>query len=124
MTTLVRRHVRWSSAPASTARNGNDCNASLTSRTSTARDSHRLPSPLRVSRRISGTAERHGVVNRALPDAELNGYVEKLAGEIAGYDRQALAEANAFVDHATLPADTDLVTAYETFFRSVARRAA
>jgi enoyl-CoA hydratase/carnithine racemase len=70
------------------------------------------------------TAERYGVVNRALPDAELNGFVEKLAGEIAGFDHQALTEAKALVDRATLPADPDLVAAYETFFASVARLAA
>jgi enoyl-CoA hydratase/carnithine racemase len=71
-----------------------------------------------------GTAERYGVVNRALPDAELEEFVEKLAGEIAGFDRQVLGEAKGLVDRATLPADTDLVTAYETFFASVARLAA
>jgi enoyl-CoA hydratase/carnithine racemase len=71
-----------------------------------------------------GTAERYGVVNRALPDGELDGFVETLSGEIAGYDRQALAGAKALVDSTTLPADTDLVTAYKAFFGSVARLAA
>ncbi len=67
-------------------------------------------------------AERYGVVNRALPDAELEGFVAKLAGEIAGFNRRVLGEAKALIDRATLPADDDLVTAYDAFFDSVARR--
>ena len=67
------------------------------------------------------TAERYGVVNRALPDAELDDFVERLAGQLAGLDRRVLADAKALVDRATLPAETDLVTAYETFFASAGR---
>jgi enoyl-CoA hydratase/carnithine racemase len=70
------------------------------------------------------TAERYGVVNRALPDAELDGFVDAFANELAGRDRRVLAEAKALVDHATLPPDADLVRAYETFFASAARAAA
>jgi enoyl-CoA hydratase/carnithine racemase len=70
------------------------------------------------------TAERYGVVNRALPDAELDDHVAAFAGEIAGYDRRALAEAKALIDRTTLPPDADLVTAYEAFFSSTARRLA
>jgi enoyl-CoA hydratase/carnithine racemase len=71
-----------------------------------------------------GTAERYGVVNRALPDADLDGFVAKLAGEIAGLDRQVLGDAKALIDRATLPAEVDLVTASNAFFESAARRAA
>jgi enoyl-CoA hydratase/carnithine racemase len=69
------------------------------------------------------TAERYGVVNRALPDAELDAYVEELAGRLAGFDRRTLAEAKALVDRTTLPAQAELVEAYEAFFASGARRA-
>jgi enoyl-CoA hydratase/carnithine racemase len=68
-------------------------------------------------------AERYGVVNRALPDADLEAFVDKFAADVAGYDRQTLADAKALIDHTTLPADGDLVTAYQAFFRSVARLA-
>ena len=70
-----------------------------------------------------GTAERYGVVNRALPDGELDEFVAKLASEIAGFDRQVLAEAKALINGVTLPTDADLVTAYQAFFASAARLA-
>jgi enoyl-CoA hydratase/carnithine racemase len=67
------------------------------------------------------TAERYGVVNRALPDAELDEYVDELAEQVAGLDRRVLAEAKVLIDGATLPADSDLLKAYEAFFASAAR---
>lgn len=67
------------------------------------------------------TAERYGVVNRALPDAELDAFVERLAGVLEGLDREVLAEAKGLVDRITLPDDAHLVDAYETFFHSAAR---
>jgi enoyl-CoA hydratase/carnithine racemase len=70
------------------------------------------------------TAERYGVVNRAVPDAELDSYVAALADDLARLDRRTLAEAKGLVDRATLPADADLVAAYEAFFASAARLAA
>lgn len=39
-------------------------------------------------------AERYGYVNRALPDAELDGFVDALACRIASFDRQALIDTN------------------------------
>lgn len=59
-----------------------------------------------------------------LVDPANDAFVDDLASEIAGYDRQALADAKALVDRVSLPADADLVEAYQTFFRSVARLAA
>jgi enoyl-CoA hydratase/carnithine racemase len=70
------------------------------------------------------TAERYGVVNQAVPDAELDAFVARLAGRLAGLDRRVLADAKALIDEATLPADADLVTAYDSFFASAARLAA
>ena len=40
-------------------------------------------------------AELYGYVNRALPDAELDSFVEALAMRIASFDKQAIAEKNA-----------------------------
>ena len=37
-------------------------------------------------------AERYGYVNRSLPDAELDGFVDALAMRIASFDKQAIAD--------------------------------
>ena len=39
------------------------------------------------------TAERYGYVNRSLPDAELDGFVDALARRIGSFDRRALVAA-------------------------------
>ncbi len=71
-----------------------------------------------------GTAERYGVVNRALPDDELDRFVAELARKIAAFDRRVLGAAKALIDGITLPADEDLVAASKAFFDSVSWRAA
>jgi enoyl-CoA hydratase/carnithine racemase len=63
------------------------------------------------------TAERYGYVNRALPDAELDGFVDALARRIASFDRRAIAAAKNLVNQVSLPsADRllDSVTSFET----------
>ena len=50
-------------------------------------------------------AERYGYVNRSLPDAELDGFVEALAMRIASFDKEAIAETKRLVDVASLPPD-------------------
>ena len=63
------------------------------------------------------TAERYGYVNRALPDAELNGFVDALARRIASFDRGAIAAAKNLVNQISLPsADRllDAITSFET----------
>src|SRR5580704_11370175 len=51
-------------------------------------------------------AELNGYVNRALPDAELDAFVETLAVRIASFDKQAIAETKRLVNVASLPSDT------------------
>src|SRR5207302_1658997 len=63
------------------------------------------------------TAERYGYVNRALPDAELDGFVDKFARRIATFDRRAIAAAKNLVNQVSLPsADRllDAITSFET----------
>lgn len=67
------------------------------------------------------TAERYGVVNRALPDEQLDGFVDELADRLGRIDKRTLATAKGLVDAATLPGNDELVTAYEAFFASAAR---
>src|SRR5690349_19504382 len=63
------------------------------------------------------TAERYGYVNRALPDAELDSFVDALARRIASFDRRAIAAAKNLVNQVSLPsADRllDAITSFET----------
>src|ERR1700736_4527343 len=48
------------------------------------------------------TAERYGYVNRALPDAELDGFVDALACRIASFDRRAIAAAKNLINQVSL----------------------
>jgi enoyl-CoA hydratase/carnithine racemase len=66
-------------------------------------------------------AERYGYVNRALPDGELDEFVDALARRISGFEKEALAAAKRFVDEVSLPGDALFPPALDEFFRSVAR---
>ena len=66
-------------------------------------------------------AERYGYVNRAVPDAEFEAFVDAFASRIAGFEKQALAETKAFVDKDTLPADSEFPPALKAFFESASR---
>ena len=62
------------------------------------------------------TAERYGYVNRALPDAELDGFVDALARRIASFDRRAIAAAKNLVNQVSLPSADRLLAAITPFF--------
>jgi enoyl-CoA hydratase/carnithine racemase len=68
-------------------------------------------------------AERYGYVNRALPDAELDGFVDALATRIASFDKQAIADTKHLVNIASLPTDADIAPEWEAFLASVQRPA-
>jgi enoyl-CoA hydratase/carnithine racemase len=68
-------------------------------------------------------AERYGYVNRSLPDAELDGFVEALAMRIASFDREAIAETKRLVDVASLPADLEIRPEWDAFIASLGRPA-
>jgi enoyl-CoA hydratase/carnithine racemase len=69
-------------------------------------------------------AERYGYVNRALPDAELDAFVDALAQRIASFDKQAIAETKRLVDVASLPPDAEIAPEWEAFMAALARPAA
>ena len=60
-------------------------------------------------------AERYGYVNRALPDAELDGFVDALARRIASFDRRAIASAKNLVNQVSLPSADRLLDAITSF---------
>ena len=66
-------------------------------------------------------AERYGYVNRVVPDAALDGFVDAFARRIAGFDKEALASTKALVDVASLPADDEFRPGLAAFFRTAGR---
>ena len=69
-------------------------------------------------------AERYGYVNRALPDAELDAFVEALATRMASFDKQAIAETKNFVNIASLPPDAEIAPEWDACIASIQRPAA
>src|SRR6476660_9885834 len=61
------------------------------------------------------TAERYGYVNRSLPDAELDGFVDALARRIGSFDRRALVAAKNLVNEVSLPPFDRLLDAFTSF---------
>ena len=66
-------------------------------------------------------AERYGYVNRAIPDHELDDFVDDFAQRLALFDKRAIAETKGFVDQASLPSDAEFPPALTAFFNSVQR---
>jgi len=61
------------------------------------------------------SAERYGYVNRALPDAELDAFVDTLARRIASFDRRALSAAKTLVNNVSLPSADRLLDGLASF---------
>ena len=52
----------------------------------------------------------YGYVNRALPDAELDDFVDALAPRIASFDKWAIANTKRLVNAASLPPDVEIAS--------------
>jgi len=68
-------------------------------------------------------AEAYGYVNRALPDADLDAFVEALATRIAGFDKWAIANTKRLVN-TSLPPDVELAAGWDACIASLGRPAA
>jgi enoyl-CoA hydratase/carnithine racemase len=68
-------------------------------------------------------AEAYGYINRALPDAELDAFVEALATRIAKFDKWAIANTKRLVN-TSLPPDVELGAGWDACITSVGRSAA
>lgn len=66
-------------------------------------------------------AERWGWVTRALPDDELDAFVDATVARLASFDRETLGAAKSMVNRATLPPDADLVAAFEESSESLTK---
>ena len=65
------------------------------------------------------TAERYGYVNRALPDTELDGFVDALARRIASFDRRPIAAAKKLVNQVSLPSADHLLDGLNSFLTAL-----
>src|SRR5580700_3171165 len=61
-------------------------------------------------------AERYGWVNRTLDDAELDSFVDTLAGRVASFDRETLAAAKAQINRFGTPTAAELQSSSDLFF--------
>ncbi len=68
-------------------------------------------------------AESYGYVNRALPDADLDAFVEALATRIAGFDKWAIANTRRLVN-TSLPPDVEIGAGWDACIASLGRSAA
>ncbi len=69
-------------------------------------------------------AELYGYVNRSLPDADLDAFVESFATRIASFDKRAISETKRFADVASLPPDFEIAPEWDVCFASIMRPAA
>jgi len=68
-------------------------------------------------------AELYGYVNRALPDAELDGFVDALAERIASFEKHAISETKRLANQANLPPDSEIEPEWDAFMTALARPA-
>ena len=66
------------------------------------------------------TAAQYGYVNRALPDEELDGFVDALARRIATFDGRAIAAAKRLINQVSLPSADNLLSALNSFQTALA----
>jgi len=69
-------------------------------------------------------AASFGYVNRSLPDAELDDFVDALATRIASFDKWAIANTKRLVNAASLPPDVEIAAGWEACMTSITRPAA
>ena len=66
-------------------------------------------------------AESYGYVNRALPDAELDEFVDTLARRIASFDKWAISNTKRLVNAASAPAEVEMAAGWEACVASITR---
>lgn len=67
----------------------------------------------------ASTAELYGWINRAVPDAEFEGFVDKFARRLAGFDAKLLAESKRLVNaRVGMPSQADFAEGMDLFVQS------
>jgi enoyl-CoA hydratase/carnithine racemase len=67
-------------------------------------------------------AQTYGYVNRSLPDAELDGFVDALARRISTFDKWAIANTKRLAN-STLPPDVEIAAGWDACIKSLGRPA-
>lgn len=65
-------------------------------------------------------AQAYGYVNRSLPDAELDGFVDALATRIASFDKWAIANTKRLAN-TSLPPDVEIAEGWDACMKSIVR---
>ena len=73
-----------------------------------------------ISRDVAGL---YGYINRALPDAERDGFVDALAERIASFEKQTIAETKRLANKADLTPDSEIEPEWDAFMASLTRPA-
>jgi enoyl-CoA hydratase/carnithine racemase len=68
-------------------------------------------------------AEQYGYVNRVIADDHLDDEVDQIASRLARFDHHAIARTKSYVDHVTLPPDSEFRPALADFFDLLGRPA-
>jgi enoyl-CoA hydratase/carnithine racemase len=68
-------------------------------------------------------AEQYGYVNRVIADDHLDDQVDQIASRLARFDHDAIARTKSYVDHVTLPPDSEFRPALADFFDLLGRPA-
>jgi enoyl-CoA hydratase/carnithine racemase len=66
-------------------------------------------------------AAHYGYINRALPDGELDDFVESFARRLSNFDKRAIAEVKKLIDGPTLPSLSEFEAGMEAYFVSATR---
>ena len=69
-------------------------------------------------------AELYGYVNRSLPDADLDEFVDALATRISSFDKRAIIDTKRLVNAASLPPDVEIGAGWDACLDSFVRPAA
>jgi len=69
-------------------------------------------------------AELYGYVNRSLPDADLDEFVDALATRVASFDKRAIIDTKRLVNAASLPPDVEIGAGWDACIDSFVRPAA
>lgn len=64
-------------------------------------------------------AEKYGWVTRALPDAQLDGFVDKLAHRLASFDKTALLTTKQRINEMAFPKESERMASYAAFTKSL-----